>query len=147
MRKAGIAVGPLLDLARQEIIGLARPPDGDRGVALALHARPGNGQNGARDACAIHRLEAHFSEIRQARKEAAGDCGINAADRSAPIAVEAGTQEMLLERDLADHVSTRPPAFSLAPLAVAHPAVPHGGDAVSNRKSGSKAAAKRRERA
>jgi hypothetical protein len=91
MRKARIAVRTLLDLARQKIVGLARPPDSHGGIALALHARPGNGQNGPRYAGAIHRLEAQFPEIRQPRKKAAGDCGIDAANGGAPIAVEAGT--------------------------------------------------------
>jgi hypothetical protein len=40
MREAGIAVGTLLDLARQEIVGLARPPARDRRIALLCTPGP-----------------------------------------------------------------------------------------------------------
>ena len=41
VREAGILIGPLLNLARQEIIALARLADGGRGIALDLHAGAG----------------------------------------------------------------------------------------------------------
>jgi hypothetical protein len=53
---------------------------------------------------AIHRLKPHLAEIRQARQQAAGNCRINAAGRGAPVTLEAGTQEVLFERDLAGHI-------------------------------------------
>ncbi len=44
MRKAGIAVGALLHLARQKIIGFAGAAERSRGIAFALHARTGDRQ-------------------------------------------------------------------------------------------------------
>jgi hypothetical protein len=82
-----------------------RPPTRDRHIALALHARSGDGQDGARNPGAIHRLQARLAEVRQAREQAAGDRGINATGRGAPVILEPGTQEVLFERDLADHIS------------------------------------------
>ena len=105
MREAGIAVGTLLDLTRQKIVGLARPPARDRRIAFALHARSGDGKNGARNPGAIHRFQAHLAEVRQAREQVAGDRGIDGTGRGAPVTLELGTQEVLFERDLADHNS------------------------------------------
>ena len=71
-----------------------------------------------------------LAEIGQARVEAARDFRLDIAHRRPPIFAVAGRQEMLFERDLFDHVLSRPCAQRSCASAV-----PHVGDPVSKRKS------------
>ena len=107
MREAGIAVRTLADLARQEIVRLARPSPRGRGVALALNAGPGDGKDGPRDAAPVHRLKTRVAEIGQARQDAARHFGIDVVDGRPPILFQAGAQEVLLEGNLAHHIFPR----------------------------------------
>ena len=103
MRKAGIAVRPLLDFAREKVVGL--PRDARRGgdVALDLHAGAGDGQHRARDAGLVHRLQALLAEIGQARQQIGGVLRIDIADGRAPIGLVSGRQKMLFQRNFLHH--------------------------------------------
>ena len=68
MGEPGITVRALPNFARQEIVGLAGIANGGGGVALGLHARPRQAENGARDAGAVHGFEPPFAEVGQARE-------------------------------------------------------------------------------
>ena len=68
MRETGIAIGPLLHLTRQEIVGFTSTADRRGDVALALHAGPGDRQHRARDPGLIHGLQPHFAEIGKPRQ-------------------------------------------------------------------------------
>ena len=90
MPKAGIAVRPLGDFARQKIIGFGGPAPRDRGVALVLHARSGDGEHRAGNAGAIHRLQPHIAEILQAREQPARHFRIDIGNGGQPVFFEAG---------------------------------------------------------
>jgi hypothetical protein len=91
MPKAGIAIGSLGDLAGQKIVGLGGAPPRRRGIALDLHAGPGDRQHRARDAAAVHGLEPHIAEIFQAREQPAHRFLIDIAHGGQPIILKTRT--------------------------------------------------------
>src|SRR4029453_7602801 len=101
----GIAVRALGDFAGQEVVRLARLAARDPGVALGLHARPGQRKYAAFDAGAIHGGEPHLAEIGEAREKVVALLRGQVDDRRRPIVLEAGTEAVLFDRDLLDHAS------------------------------------------
>ena len=114
MAEAGIAVGPLLHFAGEEVVAGARAAHGGGGVALGLHAGAGDRQHGALDAGAIHRFQPQLAEVGQPRDHLRQDVRIDVADGGLPVVFEARTQEVLFERDLPNHAFPR--AFPCGPL-------------------------------
>src|SRR3989442_6656953 len=100
MGEAGIAVRPLVDFARQEIVRLARPATRSLGVAFGLHARSGHGEHSAFDAGFIHRSEPHLTEIGEAGEERLAFVRRHIPNPPPPIALQAGAHAVLLNRDL-----------------------------------------------
>ena len=103
MAEAGITIGPLLNLARQEVVAVARLADGGGGAGLDLHARAGERQHCALDAGLVHGAEPQLAEVTQRRQHMAIDRRVHVADRGLPVVLEAGAQEVLFQGDLADH--------------------------------------------
>ncbi|MDQ0301667.1 hypothetical protein J2S75_000678 [Ancylobacter polymorphus] len=99
MSKAGIAIGPLLNLARKEIIGAVGEPDGFLRIAHALDPRRGDREHHQINAGSVHHLKPHLVEVGQAtfdiRKKRV------APGRSCHVFPELRGSEMLFKRDLA----------------------------------------------
>ena len=108
MRKAGIAVGPLLDFARPENRWpRARRAGRDRGIALDLHAgsrrstaRRARSRRGPWPQAASRR---NLSSARTARSRPSA----TPPRSGTPIILKARTQEMLFERDFAGSCCSR----------------------------------------
>src|SRR5580704_2910946 len=107
MSESGITVGPLRDFACEKVIGLARSARGRSRVALGLYARAGDRQDGARDTGFVHAFEAQPAEIGEIAKEIFGALRRDFRHRRPPVIDQAGRQEVLLERDFADHAFPR----------------------------------------
>ena len=103
MSEAGIAIRPPLDLFREEIVAFLGLAARGRGASLDLHAGAGKRQDGALDAGFVHLAEAVLAKVAQARQHMPIDGRIDVADGGLPVVLEAGTQEVLFERNLADH--------------------------------------------
>jgi hypothetical protein len=101
--EAGIAIRPLLDLAGEEIIAGACDLDRGGGVALGLHAGPGDREHRARNAGAVHGFQPELAEVGEPRHHLLEDRRIDVADGRLPVLFEAGTQEVLFQRDLRNH--------------------------------------------
>src|SRR5262249_19642727 len=101
--KSGIAVGSVLNLARQKIVGCARAANGERGIALRLHAGTRQPNHRAANAGLIHRGEPQVAEIGQPRQRLIPTFGRQVDDRWIPVLNEIGTEEMLLKGNLFDH--------------------------------------------
>src|SRR5262249_51319066 len=97
------AVGPLLHLARQEIVGGARVANSGRAVTLDLDARTGQTKDRACDTGLIHRVKTPSAELRQPRELVLPDGGRQVGGSRVPVVLEARTEEMLLEGDFPDH--------------------------------------------
>jgi hypothetical protein len=101
--EAGIAVGALLDLPGKKIVRLARLAARGRDIAFGLHAGASEREHCACDPGLIHHLQALLGEILQPRHQRAIDGRVDVADRGEPVVLETGAQEVLFERDLANH--------------------------------------------
>ena len=103
MREAGITVRALLDFLGEEIVRGARVANGGRGIALDLHARPGDRQHRAGDAGLVHHRQPLFAEVGERAIELRGLGRRDVDHGRPPIGLGGGIQEMLFERDLLDH--------------------------------------------
>jgi len=103
MREARIAIGPLLDFAREEVVGGPRIANGLCGVALSLHARPRQTEHRAYDAGLVHGGKAGLAEIGQARERLLALRRGEVCGGRIPIVHEAWTHEVFFERDFLDH--------------------------------------------
>ena len=101
--EARIAVRPLVDLFGEEIVGLARQPRRDRGIAHRLHAGPGDRQHGLFDTGLIHGFQALIAEVDELPVKLLGQRRRHVRHGRTPDVDQARREEMLLQRDLLDH--------------------------------------------
>ena len=106
MGEAGIAMRPLLYLARQQVVGAARQPDRALGIGLGLHAGGGDRKHGDIDAGLVHGLEPQLVEVGKALLDIGKDAV--ALRRSRHVFGKLGRGEMLFKRDLS-HCSPNNP--------------------------------------
>ena len=103
MPEPGIAVRPPLDLPGQEVVALPGLAAGRRGAGLDLHAGTRKREDCTLDPGLIHLAKAVLAEVPQARHDLPVDGRVDIADCGLPVVLEAGTQEVLFERDFSDH--------------------------------------------
>ena len=101
--EAGIAVRALAHFRGEEIVRCPRGTNGGRGVALDLHAGPGDRQHGARDAGLVHHLQPLVAEVAEAgvKLRRLGRCDIDHG--RPPIRLGRGIQKVLFQGNLLDH--------------------------------------------
>src|SRR4030081_94041 len=111
MSEARIAFRPLLDLARQEVVGDASVANGRPGVVLGLHAGTCQSKNRAVDVGPIHGVDAHLAKIRKTRERLIAFGLRQIGGRRIPVLDKFGAEEMLFERNLLDHSDSGAASF------------------------------------
>src|SRR5262249_17449442 len=127
--KSRIAIGPALDLPRQKIVGRTRAANGERSIAFRLHAGTRQPNHRAGNAGFIHRGEPQFTKIGQPRQRPIPALSRQIDDGWIPIFDKIGAEEMLLKRDLCNHMFSSGASREAGELSLS---VPHNGYSVQS---------------